>query len=60
MTLVVARVSAPQKLAKENIIKGVGFFLSKGAWDSSQEKTNCKSLETREAKKSPLGECPQA
>ena len=47
MTLVVARIPAPQKLAKENVIKALLVFLSNGAWDSSQRADLLKESENQ-------------
>lgn len=47
VALVVARISAPQKLSKENVIKGLLVFLSSGAWDSSQKADLLKESENQ-------------
>lgn len=43
------RIPAPQKLAKENVIKSVLVFLSNDAWDSSQRADLLKESENQES-----------
>lgn len=61
MTLVVARVSVPQKIAKQYAIKG-GFFPSFTMVHRiiPKRKPIARDLKLREAMKSQLWECPQA